>query len=279
MPMAGVSKASVVKALRNSPVIRAVRRSRLGDSLAHSSAWRWLDSGRSSRSGRPRGAGVGGARNPLEAYFYGNQGRRIHKWAHYFEIYHRHFASFRNKPVTIVEFGVAQGGSLQMWKHYFGRKARIIGVDIDPRCAAFAEPQVQIRIGDQEDRSFLRSLADEIGGIDVLIDDGGHTMGQQIATFEEFWPSIVEGGVLLMEDLHTSYWPNYGGGLRREGTFVEYAKKLIDQQHAWHSREDGFVVDKYTETIRGMHVYDSIIVFDKASVGKPRDRRTGTRSL
>lgn len=276
--MASVTKASVAKALRNSPVIRALRRSPLGDSLAHSSAWKWVDSARSRRSDRPSRVRVVEAKNPLETYFYANQGRLIHKWVHYFEIYDRHFTSFRNKPVTIVEFGVAQGGSLQMWKHYFGPRARIIGIDIDPRCAALAEPQIQIRIGDQEDRNFLRSLADEIGGIDVLIEDGGHTMGQQIATFEELWPNIVEGGVFLMEDLHTSYWPNYGGGLRREGTFIEYAKKLIDQQHAWHSREDGLVVDQYTKTIRGMHVYDSIIVFDKASVRRPRHLKTGTKS-
>jgi len=84
--------------------------------------------------------------------------------------------------------------------------------------------------------------------------------------------------VFLMEDLHTSYWPKYDGGLRREGTFIEYAKKLIDQQHAWRSREREFEVDEYTRSIAGMHVYDSIIVFDKATVTRPRNKRTGTRS-
>jgi hypothetical protein len=274
--MASVTKANVAEAVRTSPVFRALRRSPVGDSLAHSGAWKWFSSERSIRSERLNRVGVEEAKNPLETYFYGNQGRLIHKWVHYFEIYHRHFQSFRNKPVTIVEFGVSQGGSLQMWKHYFGPRARIIGVDINPKCAALAEPQIQIRIGDQEDRNFLRSLANEVGGIDVLIEDGGHTMGQQIATFEELWPNIVEGGVFLIEDLHTSYWEKYGGGLRREGTFVEYAKQLIDQQHAWHSREEGLVVDQYTTTIRGMHVYDSIIVFDKGSVRRPNHLRTGS---
>ena len=136
---------------------------------------------------------------------------------HYFDIYHRHFQPSRNKPVTIVEFGVSQGGSLQMWKSYFGPQARIVGVDINPQCASLGEPQIEIVIGDQEDRQFLKSLANKVGDIDVLIEDGGHTMTQQIATFEELWPSIVDGGVFLMEDLHTSYWPKYDGGLRREG--------------------------------------------------------------
>jgi cephalosporin hydroxylase len=217
--------------------------------------------------------------NPLEAYFRANDDRLIHKWIHYFEIYHRHFAQYRDKAVTVVEFGVSQGGSLQMWKNYFGPRARIVGVDINPKCAALTEPQIEIYIGDQDDRDFLRELAAKVGDVDVLIEDGGHTMTQQISTFEELWPSIVDGGVFLMEDLHTNYWANYGGAYKQPDTFIEYAKNLIDQQHAWHSRDPNtFAVDDYTRTIRGMHIYDSIIVFDKAQVPKPTHERTGHRS-
>lgn len=227
------------------------------------------------RSSVEEAAGV----NPLEAYFRANDDRLIHKWIHYFDIYHRHFNEFRGKPITVVEFGVSQGGSLQMWKQYFGPHARIVGVDIDPRCAALTESRIEIYIGDQEDRGFLRELAGKVGDIDVLIEDGGHTMKQQINTFEELWPSIVDGGVFLMEDLHTNYWAKYGGGYRHSDTFIEYAKNLIDQQHAWHSRDkESLVVDDYTRTIRGMHVYDSIIVFDKAEVSKPQHEKTGHRS-
>src|SRR6476661_3102904 len=171
--------------------------------------------------------------NPLETYFEHNRGRLIHKWMHYFDIYDRHFAPYRGKKITVVEFGVSHGGSLQMWKHYFGRKARIIGVDIDPQCAAFTERQVEVVIGDQENRVFLRELRDHVGPIDVVIEDGGHTMAQQINTFEMLWPAVRNGGVYLVEDLHTSYWKRYGGGYQRAGTFIEYAKNLVDQMHAW----------------------------------------------
>lgn len=218
--------------------------------------------------------------NPLEAYFRGNQGRLIHKWIHYFDIYDRHFAPYRKKPVTVLEFGVSHGGSLQMWKKYFGRRARIVGVDINPDCAALTESQIEVVIGDQDNREFLRELRDRLGPIDVVIEDGGHTMTQQIATFEEIWPGVRDGGVFLIEDLHTSYWDNYGGGHKRAGTFIEYAKDLIDQQNAWHSREpESLAVDDYTRSIRGMHVYDSIIVFDKQSVPRPRHEKTGTPML
>jgi hypothetical protein len=217
--------------------------------------------------------------NPLQAYFESNRGRLIHKWMHYFDIYDRHFAAYRGKPVVVLEFGVSHGGSLQMWKSYFGPSAQIIGVDINPKCAQLAEDRVEVVIGDQEDRTFLRGLASRLGHVDVLIEDGGHTATQQIATFEEFWPCISDGGVFLMEDLHTSYWSSYAGGYKRPGTFIEYAKDLIDQQHAWHSKEEGFAVDEYSRTIRGMHIYDSVIVFDKGQVERPSHRRTGKPSF
>ena len=107
--------------------------------------------------------------NDLERYFYGNTGRLIHKWKHYFEIYDRHFARFRSKPVVVVEIGVYEGGSLQMWKNYFGTQAQIYGIDVDPRCKSFEEPQITIAIGSQEDRQFLRTFAQSVPRIDILI--------------------------------------------------------------------------------------------------------------
>ena len=117
-------------------------------------------------------------------------------------------------------------------------------------------------------------------GILVVAYNAVSTLGDTLDRIpEEFWPSIVDGGVYLVEDLHTSYWTRYGGGFKRPGTFIEYAKNLVDQQNAWHSRDaESFTVDDYTRTIRGMHVYDSVIVFDKAAVPQPTRSRTGTPS-
>ena len=75
--------------------------------------------------------------NPLEKYFRSNKKRLIHKWLHYFEIYHRHFERFRGKPVTVLEFGVSQGGSLEMWRSYFGDRCHIYGVDIAEVCKVY----------------------------------------------------------------------------------------------------------------------------------------------
>lgn len=220
-----------------------------------------------------------GGVNPLEQYFRDNEGRAMFKWRHYFDIYHRHFERYRGRPVTVVEFGVAQGGSLQMWKSYFGPDARVCGVDVDPRCKTLEEDQIEIFIGDQADRSFLSHLREQIGEADIVIDDGGHHMDQQIATFEEMFPLVVSGGAFLVEDVHTSYWRQFGGGYRKKGTFVEYAKGLIDRLHAWHSESGELKADYYTRHIKAMHVYGSVMVFDKAEVVEPVHQRTGRQSF
>jgi 23S rRNA U2552 (ribose-2'-O)-methylase RlmE/FtsJ len=218
--------------------------------------------------------------NPLEAYFRANgDGLLIHKWLHYFDIYDRHFAPFRGRDITVVEFGVYQGGSLQMWRDYFGAKARIVGVDIDERCKALPV-DAEVVIGDQADPVFHCELRALIGEADVIIEDGGHTMAQQLTTFAEMWPTVRDGGVYLVEDLHTSYWSTFGGGYRKSGTFIEHAKGLIDSLNAWHSLDhESFTVDDHTRTIRGMHVYDSVIVFDKGVVVEPSNERIGRATI
>jgi hypothetical protein len=218
--------------------------------------------------------------NDLEKYFTANTGRLIHKWNHYFEIYDRHFSRFRGSDVHIVEFGVSHGGSMQMWKHYFGPQARIFGIDINPHCKQFEDEQVQIFIGDQEDRTFLKELARKIPQIDILIDDGGHTMQQQINTFEELFPCIDRNGIYLCEDLHTSYWSEFGGGYRAPGTFIEYSKNFIDYIHAWHSHQTDLLhVTDFTKSVHSLHYYNSILVIEKRPTEKPFHLKTGKRVL
>jgi SAM-dependent methyltransferase len=211
-------------------------------------------------------------------FFENHEHSLIHKWMHYFEIYDRHFSKFRNKPLSLIEFGVAHGGSLQMWKHYFGPQARIYGVDIDPRCAALGEENITIFIGDQDDRDSIRAIRDSLPKFDIIIDDGGHTMSQQINTFEEMYGHLKDGGVYLCEDLHTSYWPHWGSGVRQPGSFIEYSKRLIDQLNAWYTREAGFAVDEFTRNAFSLHYYDSILVIEKRSMKPPEHRMHGTPS-
>jgi SAM-dependent methyltransferase len=218
--------------------------------------------------------------NPLREYFENNPGRLVRKWMHYFDVYHRHFARFRGQPCTVLEFGVFHGGSLQMWRDYFGPQARIVGVDINPRLTSLGEPGIEIVIGDQGDRGFLRKLAKDYGPIDVLIDDGSHQMSHQIATVEELYRAVQPEGVILVEDTHTSYWREHGGGLRTPYSFMEYAKRLVDELNAWHTRDPhSFQPGPFTRNTRSMHFYDSVVVIEKGVVQPPEERGTGTPSF
>jgi len=217
--------------------------------------------------------------NNLEEYFKSNEKNSIHKWNHYFDIYDRHFSSFRNKEIVIVEVGVQNGGSLQMWKSYFGDRAKIYGIDIDPRCKEFEEENIEIFIGSQSDRKFLHKIKESIPQIDILIDDGGHTMIQQIATYEELFDHIKENGVYLCEDTHTSYWTDYGGGYKRRGTFIEYSKNFIDYLHAFHSKQGKFKVNSFTNTVDSIHYYDSVLVIEKRRKEKPTSEERGKRKI
>ena len=217
--------------------------------------------------------------NDLKQYFDQNTGRLIFKWDHYFEIYDRHFSRFRNTDVHIVEIGVYHGGSLQMWKEYFGPKCKLFGVDINPECKALEEEQVEIHIGDQEDREFLKTLSKKIPRIDILIDDGGHTMRQQINTFEELFPHITPHGVYLCEDLHTSYWREWGGGYPKRNSFIDYSKNFIDYINAWHSKTKRLKVSEFTRSVHSLHYYDSILAIEKRPLQKPFSHTTGTESI
>lgn len=218
--------------------------------------------------------------NPLAEYFFNHTGPVVHKWRNYLEIYHRHLQRFRNKAPVIVEIGVAQGGSLPMWHHYFGQGTKVVGVDIDPACRRFEGGATTVLIGDQADRGFLATLRERVPRIDILIDDGGHTMEQQIATFEEIYPHIQPDGIYVCEDMHTSLWPHFGGGYRRPGTFLEYTKGLVDKLFSWHSLDiAAFTVDDFTLSTHSIHFYDSVVVVEKRRMEPPEQIESSATTI
>lgn len=213
--------------------------------------------------------------NFLEQYFYQNKNNAIHKWVHYFDIYDLYFKKYRDQEVVILEIGVFQGGSLKMWKEYFGEKAKIYAIDINPLCKQFETDSIKIFIGSQEDRDFLKMIKNQIPEIDILIDDGGHEMQQQIVAFEELYDHIKLGGIYVCEDLHTSYWNQYGGGYRKPGSFIEYSKNFIDYINAWHVSNSILPVNNLTKSMYSLHYYDSVLVVEKQDIKPPECKMTG----
>ncbi len=206
-----------------------------------------------------------------------NDGKIIHKWAHYFPIYEKHFSWYRNKSVTFLEIGVSKGGSLAMWQRYFGPLAKIVGIDINEKCREHEQPGIFIRIGDQGDEMFLQSVLDEFGIPDVVLDDGSHQMKHIAQSFEFLYPKMPKNGVYMVEDLHTAYWEEYGGGVGKPDTFMNFAKDCVDRINANHSR-GAIAPDVVTRETFGISFYDSIVAFEKGDVWRKEAPRTGDAS-
>ncbi len=198
--------------------------------------------------------------------FLTNDQRLIHKWKHYFPAYERHLAKFVNTDVVFLEIGCGQGGSLQMWKRFLGPYARIVGIDLRPECKQFSEDQIDIRIGDQSDKAFLLDVCEEFGAPDIVLDDGSHVMSHIHATFSVLYPKVPRNGVYIVEDLHTAYWSEFEGGLKRKDSFMETCKDLIDELNADHSR-GALPATEFSRSTLSMHFYDSMVVFEKGRHG------------
>lgn len=189
---------------------------------------------------------------------------RVTKWNHYFEIYDQYFSNFRNNNnLKVLEIGVAGGGSLEMWRSYFGPNATIFGIDIDEKCSQILDSGCEIRIGSQVDTSFLDKVISEMGGIDVVIDDGSHLNSHVIETFTHLFPKLNAGGTYLIEDSCTSYWPGqYKGGLRRRGTSIEFFKNLTDLPNRYFYSKKLEKRFRF-EGVESVHFHPSVITIQK----------------
>ena len=157
--------------------------------------------------------------------FYESKNRSI-KWKKYFPVYENLFEKYKNKEITFVEIGVLDGGSLEIWKKYFGPKARIIGIDNNPNCKQFENDNFEIYIGSQSDDTFWTEFYKKIGNVDIILDDGGHSNDQQIISLIQSIKYINDGGLYVVEDVHTSYQKQYGNPCKY--SFINFTKKIID---------------------------------------------------
>jgi cephalosporin hydroxylase len=203
----------------------------------------------------------------VSATFFENKGRPVNKWYHYLDIYERHLSCYQGKPLFFLEIGVCAGGSLDMWRRYFGDKATIVGIDIDKECAKRVDPPNVVRIGSQADPLFLQSVIKEFGNPDVVLDDGSHMASHQRASFDFIFRFVKDGGLYLIEDMHTSYWPYWEGGYKRNGSAIEYVKQMIDDMHAWYHKRS--TATSARDQIKAIHVYDSIAVIEKGAKRRP----------
>jgi hypothetical protein len=186
------------------------------------------------------------------------------KMDHYMDVYDRELGPWLGRKVSFMEIGVYRGGSLRMWRDFFAPGSQLTFLDIDPACKALEIPGTNIRIGDQADVAFMTETAAACGPFDMIVDDGGHKMHQQITSFDTLWPYLMDGGIYIVEDTHTSYWPGFGGGYKASGSFIEFAKGMIDRMHSWYTEDDeGFPLHPMASEIGSIQFHDSLVLIRK----------------
>ena len=200
---------------------------------------------------------------PLLDLFINNRNQLVHKWHHYLPLYERYFKPFQgDKKIRFLEIGVSKGGSLNLWRKFFGDEAIIYGIDINPLCSQYNGLSGQVRIGSQDDERFLKSVIDEMGGVDIILDDGSHQMKHIKSSLRILFPRLSKKGIYIIEDLHSAYWKDFGGGYASKKNFFTFIRSVIDDMHHWYHNKS-LVEPKISEMCSGIHIHDSITVLEK----------------
>jgi hypothetical protein len=167
-------------------------------------------------------------------------GKVSDKWASYLTYYDALFKPLCHQPISLLEIGVQNGGSLETWSSYFTRAKLIIGCDIDQKCGTllFTDPRIHIVVGDANEGPAFQAIRAISSDFDIVIDDGSHRSMDILNSFVNYFPMLKPGGVYVVEDTHTLYKGAFGGGLLNDFAAYAFFKKLVDVVNFEFWRED-----------------------------------------
>lgn len=216
-------------------------------------------------------------------HFFDNEPKKasINKGRAYLDVYEKYMSKYKNKKPIILEIGIDGGGSIEMWNYYFNGNCTIYAIDIEQKSIDIVKklklPNVHAILGDQGNETFWdKFLQDKC--FDIIIDDGGHTMQQQIMSFEKLYRRLNLEGVYICEDTCTSYWQTFGGGYKNLNSFIEYSKNFIDMINyqaiaSDRNIESTYDYDKITKNFidwnrfenvsNALHYYQSMVIIEK----------------
>ena len=163
-------------------------------------------------------------------------GKVSDKWSSYLPVYEEAFAPLRDRKVSLLEIGIQNGGSLEIYSRYFLSFERLVGCDINPDCEKlhYQDPRIRVVVGDANTDEVEKQILDISDAFDIILDDGSHVSADIIRTFARYWKHVRPGGIFVAEDLHCSYWQDYGGGLYDPLSSISFFKALADVIHEEH---------------------------------------------
>ncbi len=196
---------------------------------------------------------------------------------HYGPHYVRHFAPLRKKKLNILEIGIGGyenprfgGSSLRTWRAYF-KNANVYAIDLADG-SMHEQRGIKTFRGDQGDVGFLNDVADRIGPLDIVIDDGSHLCRHIILGFKTLFPRLAADGLYVVEDTQTSYWGGFGGdtqNLNNPNTTMGYFKGLADGINYAEYELGAYSPTDFDRTITGIHFYRSILFVQKGDNTAP----------
>lgn len=174
--------------------------------------------------------------NKLVDLYQSHEGKVSDKWWSYLQTYDGLFSDYSNRPIRILEIGIQNGGSLEIWAKYFPNAEVIVGCDINPLCSqlSYTDSRIAVVVGNANEEKTLAAIMEESDKFDIIIDDGSHQSKDIIKTFSLYYPLIKEGGLFIVEDLHCSYWEEYQGGIEAPHSSINFFKRLSDYVNSEH---------------------------------------------
>ncbi|MDP2924711.1 MAG: class I SAM-dependent methyltransferase [Candidatus Omnitrophota bacterium] len=232
----------------------------------------------------------------LKSYLYSKDLQKLatlygtDKWNRhwYAQHYQKHFCHLRKQKLNILEIGAggeedpARGGnSLRMWKRYFPNSV-IYSIDIYDK-ALLQEKRIEIFRGNQNDPRFLKDVFNNIGSLDIVIDDGSHINEHVITAFKTLFPLLNNGGIYVIEDLQASYYPEYGGdseNLNNPNTTMNFFKSLTDCLNHVEFLKAGCVPSYFDKNIIAIYFYHSLaFIFKGINDEKSTSRKTAKENF
>jgi tetratricopeptide (TPR) repeat protein len=200
------------------------------------------------------------------------------KWGPHFytPVYHRLFAALRDRPIRLLEIGVggfelmtAGGASLAMWADYFS-SGQITGIDIAEKRLA-PHPRIKLFRGSQDDAGFLKTVSDARGPFDIIIDDGSHIPKQVVASFHALLPALADGGIYVIEDVQTTFWPRFGGSTMRGGDTLKLAHTVLECLNHAEIAVGGasHALPSFAKQIKMFRAFHNLLVIDKGDNSEP----------
>ena len=168
------------------------------------------------------------------------KGKVSDKWESYLDYYDEAFSLIRDKELSILEIGVQNGGSLEVYNEYFKNVKSVVGCDISPKCGdlKFDSKNIEVVVGDIKSDDVLKKITSISETFDIIIDDGSHISSDIIIAFLKYFSLLNPGGIFVVEDTHALYQAKYGGGILNENSAINFFKKLAEiTNYQWWSKD------------------------------------------